>query len=119
MKPLDIVELNNEINEFVLAREWDKFHTLKNLVMALSVECSELVEIFQWLTDDESESFARDQTKKEKIEDEVADIFIYLLRFISISNIDLEKAVRSKLDKNSQKYPVKLSKGNSKKYSEF
>ncbi len=87
--------------------------------MALNVEASELMEIFQWMTEDESNQIGEDPKKFAALEDEVADVFVYLLRIISKTNMDLEKAVLSKLQKNRDKYPIDSAKGNSKKYTEF
>jgi len=101
---------------FAIERDWEQFHTPKNLAMALSVEASELVEIFQWLKAEESNS--PDQRQTEEINSEVADIAMYLLRFCSVLGIDLEKAIESKLERNSEKYPVNLSKGNAQKYNQ-
>ena len=84
--------------------------------MALSVEASELVEIFQWLRAEESISPDKKQT--DAIKSEVADIAMYLLRFCSILQIDIEEAIKNKLEKNSEKYPVNLSKGNAQKYNQ-
>ena len=87
--------------------------------MALSVECSELLEIFQWLTEDQSNQIKNDPAMLSKVEDEVADIFVYLLRIISKTDIDLEKVVLNKMNKNAEKYPIELSRGNSKKYNDY
>lgn len=119
MKNIDLLKLNSELELFVKERDWDQFHSLKNLTMALSVECSELVEIFQWMTEEESNGVTQDQITINKVQDEVADIFLYLMRILSKTNIDLESAVKSKMKKNAEKYPVALARGNSKKYSEF
>ena len=102
--------------KFAIERDWEQFHTPKNLAMALSVEASELVEIFQWLNAEESNSPNQRQT--EEINSEVADIAMYLLRFCSVLEIDLEKAIESKLERNAEKYPVNLSKGNAQKYNQ-
>ncbi len=119
MKNIDLLKLNSELELFVKERDWDQFHSVKNLTMALSVECSELVEIFQWMTEEESNGVTQDQIIIDKVQDEVADIFLYLMRILSKTNIDLESAVKSKMKKNAEKYPVALARGNSKKYSEF
>jgi NTP pyrophosphatase (non-canonical NTP hydrolase) len=87
--------------------------------MALNVESSELMEIFQWLTEAQSNDVKSDAKLLEKVEDEVADIFVYLLRIVNKNNIDLEQAVLRKLKKNAQKYPVDKSRGNAKKYTEL
>ena len=119
MKNIDLKKLNDEIEQFVKDRDWDQFHSVKNLSMALSVECSEFLEIFQWLTEDQSNQITNDPELLLKAQDELADIFLYLMRILSKTNIDLETVVRNKMRKNAEKYPVELSKGNSKKYNEF
>ncbi len=119
MKNIDLVSLNKDIETFVQERDWDKFHSLKNLSIALSVESSELLEIFQWLSEEEAAKITQDPEKFQKVQDEVADIFVYLLRIVSKTNMDLEAAVKSKMKKNGAKYPVELARGNAKKYDEF
>lgn len=116
---MDLKKLNTEIEKFVHERDWDQFHSVKNLSMALSVESSELLEIFQWLTEEQSSQVKNDPKLLGKVEDEVADIFVYLLRIVSKTNIDLEQAVLNKLKKNAEKYPVDKSRGNAKKYTEL
>ena len=112
---MDISKIQNQLKKFAIERDWEQFHTPKNLSMALSVEASELVEIFQWLRAEES--ISPDQKQIESINDEVADIAMYLLRFCSVLEIDLESAIKSKLERNTEKYPINLSKGNSQKYN--
>lgn len=119
MKTLDLEKLNQIITKFSEDRDWDQFHSVKNLSMALSVEASELAEIFQWMTEDQSNKIKNNPEVMIKIEDEVADIFIYLMRVMKKTNIDLESAVINKMKKNEAKYPVELSKGLSKKYNEL
>ena len=112
---MDISKIQNELQKFAIERDWEQFHTPKNLAMALSVEASELVEIFQWLSAEES--ISPDQKQTDAIESEVADIAMYLLRFCSVLEIDIEEAIENKLKKNAEKYPVNLSKGNAQKYN--
>ena len=116
MKIMNISEIQNQLKKFAIERDWEQFHTPKNLAMALSVEASELVEKFQWLNVEESNS--PDQRQIEEINSEVADIAMYLLRFCSVLGIDLEKVIESKLERNAEKYPVNLSKGNAQKYNQ-
>ena len=116
---MNIQNLREKIDKFSLEREWDQFHSIKNLSMALSVESSELLEIFQWMTEEESNSIASQSEKFNLIEDEVADVFIYLLRLTGKLNINIEKAVEKKMEKNALKYHVELSKGNSTKYNKL
>ena len=92
------------IRKFSQERDWEKFHNPKNLAMALSVETAELVEIFQWLNEDQSLNL--DKSKKEHLEEEIADIAVYLLRICYSYNIDLEEAIISKMKKNEIKYPL-------------
>jgi dCTP diphosphatase len=119
MRNIDLIKINQEIEEFVNERDWAQFHSVKNLSMALSVECSELMEIFQWVSEEKSDLVKNDPKMLSKVEDEVADIFIYLMRILSKSEIDLEKVVRNKIKKNAQKYPVEVCKGSIKKYNEL
>ena len=107
---MDLKKINKKIRGFVKARNWDQFHSPKNLSMALSVEASELVEIFQWLKESDIK-----KVDKEKVADEIADIFFYLVRISQKMNIDIEKSFYTKLKKNVIKYPVSLSKGSCKK----
>ena len=113
---MDIFDIQNQLKEFASERDWEQFHTPKNLAMALSVESSELVEIFQWLNPEESQLPNKQQL--ELINSEVADIAMYLLRFCDLLDVNLERAIEEKLVKNAQKYPVTLSKGNAKKYNQ-
>ena len=113
---MDITKIQNQLRDFASERDWEQFHTPKNLAMALSVEASELVEIFQWITPDKSKS--PDQKQLDSIRSEVADIAMYLIRFCSILDIDLEEAIKRKIIHNEDKYPISLSKGNAKKYNQ-
>lgn len=119
MKTIDLPKIQQLVEQFATDRDWDKFHSVKNLSMALSVESSELLEIFQWMTEEESNRVQLDPKVMGKVEDEVADVFVYLLRIVGKTNMDLEKAVLNKLQKNAEKYPVDKSRGNSKKYTEL
>lgn len=102
-------KIKKDIERFIRQRNWEKYHTPKNLSMALSVEASELVEIFQWL--DNSEYKKNKKKIKLLAKDEVADIFYYLICFSEKMGISLEEAIKDKMKKNIKKYPVHLSKG--------
>jgi len=119
MEVINIEKLNAEIGRFIEERDWDQFHSIKNLSMALSVESSELVEIFQWLSEDKSNTVSEDPKLKAKVEEELSDIFIYLLRIAKKSGVDLESSVLSKIKRNSEKYPVDKARGSAKKYNEL
>ncbi|QXE92803.1 nucleotide pyrophosphohydrolase [Geomonas subterranea] len=114
---MDIKQLQYDLEAFAEARDWNKYHTPKNLAIALSVEASELLEIFQWLTDDESRGITNSEQDMRLITEELADIQIYLLRLSDKLKVDLEAAVKAKVVKNSKKYPVELAKGNATKYN--
>ena len=116
---MDIPAIQDELREFVHARDWQQFHSPKNLVMALSAEAAELTELFQWLTEEQSCAVMSASETAEAVRDEVADVFVYLLRLIDVLDIDLEAAVRAKMKKNAAKYPVHLAKGLAKKYTDL
>lgn len=119
MNQVNLAELTEKIETFAKERDWEQFHSVKNLVMALSVEVSELVEIFQWMTEQQSNSAHLDEKSKVRIQEEIADISIYLLRILQKTETNLEAAVLDKLKKNGEKYPVHLAKGKSSKYDQF
>ena len=112
---MDLNHYKNKIQEFADERNWEQYHTPKNLTMALSGEVGELTEIFQWLSEEESKNLSDKDLQLAK--EEVADIFIYLLRLSTKLNIDLEEAVNEKLEINAKKYPVDLAKDNAVKYN--
>lgn len=102
---------------FVAERDWERFHSPKNLAMALSVEASELVELFQWLTEGESASL--DGSQRRRVAEELADVLWFLVRLSDRLGIDLLEAAELKLAANAEKYPVDRVRGNSKKYSDY
>lgn len=114
---MNIKTIEQMIQKFSQDRDWEQFHSPKNLSMALSVEASELLEIFQWLT--EEQSYNLNDSKKQHAKEEVADIAIYLLRICMKLNINLEEAIIEKMKKNEEKYPVEKAKGSAKKYTEL
>lgn len=109
--------LLSEIRKFAKLREWEQFHTPKNLAMAMSVEASEVAEIFQWLTAEQS--YRLDKKKRVDLSDELADVYIYLLKIADYYGVDLIKAAEEKLVKTAKKYPIEKSKGIMKKYTEL
>ena len=114
---MNIELIQKRLSKFAQDRDWEQFHTPKNLTMALSVEASELVEIFQRLTPEQSNNLTDKQMAS--IKEEIADVAIYLLRLCDVLDIDIESSVMDKIKVNSDKYPVNLSKGNAKKYTAF
>ena len=109
-------DLFKKIKQFRNERDWDQYHSPKNLVMALSVEVAELVEHFQWLTQEESRSLPED--KLNQIRDEIGDILIYLANLSEKLGIDPIRAAHAKIEKNQQKYPAETVKGKHSKYNE-
>lgn len=114
-----IERLQTMIAQFAAQREWQRFHTPKNLVMALTGEVGELSELFQWLNDEESATITADPALRVRVEEEAADVFIYLLRLADVLDVDLVAAVEAKLRKNAERYPVNLVRGRAVKYSEL
>ena len=110
-------QIKERLREFANERDWDQFHSPKNLAMALIVEAAELVEHFQWLKEEESSSLPPD--KLIEVEHELADIQIYLIRLADKLDVDLMKAVASKIELNEKKYPADKARGSSKKYTEY
>jgi NTP pyrophosphatase (non-canonical NTP hydrolase) len=110
-------ETKHRLREFSAERDWDQFHSPKNLAMALSVEAAELLEHFQWLT--EAQSAALPADKLAAVTQEIADVQIFLLRLVDKLGIDIDAAVAAKLAVNEQKYPVGKARGNALKYTEF
>lgn len=114
---MDISELALKLRKFAQERDWEQFHSPKNLSMALSVEVSELVEVFQWLTEEQSSSLEGEVLSE--VAEEIADIQIYLTRLADQLGIDIEDAVSKKLEVNARKYPVAKAFGNALKSTRF
>jgi NTP pyrophosphatase (non-canonical NTP hydrolase) len=113
----DLLLLRDKLRSFAEARDWDQFHSPKNLSMALMVETAELLEHFQWLTPAQSNDLAAD--KKAEVADELADVLLYLIRLSDKLGVDLRDAALQKLDKNALKYPENQVRGCAKKYTEY
>jgi NTP pyrophosphatase (non-canonical NTP hydrolase) len=101
----EIETLAERLKHFADARDWEKFHTPKNLAIALSVEVSELAEIFQWLTPEESAGVMESVKNADAVKDELADVMIYLTRIASILGVDLIKEANAKIDRNEVRFP--------------
>jgi NTP pyrophosphatase (non-canonical NTP hydrolase) len=113
----ELEDLREQMRAFARERDWDQFHSPKNLAMAISVEAAELLEIFQWLTEEQSRSL--EPEAQAAASDEIADVLLYLIRLGDRLGIDPVAAAQRKLAKNAQKYPVEKSRGNRKKYTEL
>ncbi len=103
------------LRDFARERDWEPFHSPKNLVMALVGEVGELTEIFQWLTSHEASRVMLDESAASQVRDEMADVLAYLLRLADVLGVDLEAALTAKMIKNARKYPVETARGSSRK----
>lgn len=106
--------LEEKINAFRDERDWRQFHNEKDLAISISLEASELLELFQWNSSEETI-----KTKRGEIEDELADVMIYSMMLASNLDLDVEEIILNKLEKNNEKYPVEKSRGNKEKYTEL
>ena len=109
--------LKEQLEKFAKERDWNQFHTPKNLAMALSVEVAEIVEIFQWLTTEESVSFSDD--KLAHLEEEIGDVMNYLVSLAAKFGIDPIEAAKKKIRINEKKYPAEMVRGKAEKYTEY
>jgi NTP pyrophosphatase (non-canonical NTP hydrolase) len=114
-----MIQLKSEIAEFCAAREWDKYHDLKELAIGIVTEASELLDLFRFRSIAESEAMLNTAPLREKIEDELADVLFFLLRISGKYQIDLASALERKMKKNAAKYPVEKARGNNLKYDEL
>ena len=116
---MSIPDLTQALLKFRDERNWAQFHTLRNLIVSLNLEAAELLELTQWKSDEEMASLSADKSIQEALRDECADVLLYLLLIAEKAGIDLEKAARSKLEKNAAKYPVAKAYGSSRKYTQL
>jgi len=111
------LQLRDALRAFAAARDWDQFHSPRNLATALAVEAAELLEPFQWLTDEQSRNLP--PPTRAAVAEEIADVLLYLVRLADQLDIDLEQAAVGKIVRNAEKYPVEKAKGSSRKYSDL
>ncbi len=114
---MTMARLRAELRKFAGNRDWQQFHTPKNLAMALSVEAAELLEHFQWLT--AAQSTRLDARRRRAVAHEIADVLIYLTRLSDVLEIDPLRAAKSKLRLNARRYPVAKARGNARKYNDL
>lgn len=117
VQPDTLSNLRNRLQAFVDERDWQQFHSPKNLAMAMIVEAAELVEHFQWMTEQESRELPDD--KRELVAHEIADTFVYLLRIAEVLGIDLIEATNRKITLNAAKYPAEKARGSNAKYTAY
>ena len=111
-----LVALRDALRAFAAERDWDQFHSPRTLAAALAVEAAELLEPFQWLTDEQSRELSGES--RAAVEQEMADVLLYLVRLADKLGVDLEQAARAKIALNAEKYPVDRARGSSRKYDE-
>lgn len=116
---MTFTSLQQALARFAVEREWEQFHTPKNLAMALAGESGELLEIFQWLTPVQSNEVMQDHERAMQVREEMADVLAYLLRLADVLDVDLEQALTEKIEKNHRKYPVHLARGKADKYTQL
>ena len=114
---MDLEGLRTKLRDFSAARDWNQFHSPKNLAMALSAEAGELLEVFQWLTEEQSARL--DEATRAAAADEVADVLLYLVRLADTLGIDPLAEAQRKLAENERRYPVDKARGSAKKYTEL
>ena len=119
LRLIDVKGLSEALAAFSAERDWDQYHSPKNLVMALTGEVGELTEVFQWLSEAQSKSVATNPDTATAVREELADVTLYLVRLASVLGVDLNEAVTLKLQKNALKYPVDKARGTHKKYDKL
>ena len=112
-------DLKARVLAFVHERDWEQFHSPKNLSMALAAETGELMEHFLWATPEQSRAIATEPAKRAKIADELADVVIYAIEFANMTGLDISAAIEAKMAANAKKYPVEKARGRSEKYTEL
>jgi dCTP diphosphatase len=113
----ELTALRDALRRFAAERDWEQFHSPKNLAAALSVEAAELLEQFQWLT--EAQSRELDPGQLDAVRQELADVLLYLIRLADKLDVDLVAAAHAKIESNARKYPVDKARGNSRKYTDL
>ena len=116
---VEVDRLARALAAFARERDWDQFHSPKNLVMALTGEVGELAEVFQWMTEEESKGAAANPKTAQAVRDEMADVLLYLVRLADVLGVDLNEAAGAKLVTNAAKYPADKARGSSAKYTQM
>ena len=106
-----ILQLRARVQKFVDDRDWQKYHKPKNLAMSIAIEASELMELFQWVEETETDAITGNREKLSHLAEELADIMVYCLSLANVVNIDISRAIMNKIDKNERKYPPEQFKG--------
>lgn len=112
-------EIKDRVLAFARERDWEQFHSPKNLSMAIAAEAAELMEHFLWQSPDQSRSDMEEKHLREKVEQELADIFIFAIEFANVTGMDIAAIIEEKMSRNAEKYPVNKARGRSEKYTEL
>lgn len=112
-------EIKDRVLAFASERCWEQFHSPKNLSMAIAAEAAELMEHFLWQSPEQSGTDIKDDKLRAKIEEEIADVFIFAIEFANMTGIDVAAAIETKMQRNAEKYPVEKAKGRSDKYTDL
>ena len=114
---MDTPRIQERLRDFTAVRDWEQFHSPKNLVMALSAEVGELAEVFQWMTEEQSRALDAASPDMARVQEEIAGVMIYLLRLADVLNVDLQQSIDTRIALNEEKHPVQLSRGKATKYN--
>jgi NTP pyrophosphatase (non-canonical NTP hydrolase) len=115
----ELAQLSSLIQAFCQEREWDQFHTPKDVAIGMVTESAELLELFRFKSDEECREVLATPSSREKVSDELADVFYWVLRFAQMNDFNLNEALHSKMKKNELKYPVESARGNNRKYTDY
>ncbi|PXA04541.1 NTP pyrophosphohydrolase [Coraliomargarita sinensis] len=115
----NLQDFKDKVLSFAKERDWEQFHSPKNLSMAIAAEAAELMEHFLWQTPEQSRADLLDDTLRAKVEEEIADVLIFAIQFANMTGIDLSAAISAKMERNAEKYPVEKARGRSDKYTEL
>ena len=119
MEQITVNELIKIVQDFCEERDWDQFHNPKDLAIGLSTESNELLDLFRFKSDEQMKEMLKDLHSRERISEELADVFFFVLRFAQMYNFDLKDILYNKVDKNAKKYPSDQVKGKNLKYNEY
>jgi dCTP diphosphatase len=115
----DLLELREKLRVFAHERDWEQFHSPKNLSMAIACEAGELLELFQWLSETESKAIMENEKKADSVRHELADVLLYIVRLADVLEINLKEAATAKIALNAARYPVVASRGSAQKHTEL
>lgn len=118
-KETNLQEIKDRVLAFAKERDWEQFHAPKNLSMAIAAEAAELMEHFLWQSPDDSRAVMDADKLRAKVEEELADVFIFAIEFANVTGIDIAAIIEAKINRNAEKYPVEKAKGRSEKYTEL